>query len=228
MKQPTILFEDQHILVCFKPAGMPVQTKSPGCMDLEHFLINHLLHQMRRKGISPKQPPYLAVIHRLDQPVSGILVFAKTSDAAKKLNQQMQSNEFTKEYEAITCGSFHEISGTLVNYLVKDGRTNTSHTCTKDTPNAKRAELSYIAVNHFPEKNLTQVRIRLITGRHHQIRVQMAANQTPLWGDNKYNPEFADKKGYFPIALCARSLSFTHPVTGEKLSYEIACEWPQI
>lgn len=228
MKQPTILFEDQHILVCFKPAGMPVQTKSPGSMDLEHFLKNHLLCQMRKKGISPKCPPYLAVIHRLDQPVSGILVFAKTASAAKSLNIQMQNNEFTKEYEAITCGLFDADSGTLVNYLVKDGRTNTSRICTQDTPNAKRAELSYIVVDRFPEKNLTQVRIRLTTGRHHQIRVQMAANQTPLWGDNKYNPEFAGKKGYFLIALCARHLKFTHPVTGKKLSYEITCEWPQI
>ena len=227
MKQPIILFEDKDILVCFKPAGMPVQTKSLGSMDLEHFLKNHLLRQMRKEGISPKQP-YLATIHRLDQPVSGILVFAKTPDAAKKLNLQMQNGGFTKEYEAITCGIFKEPSGTLTDYLVKDGRTNTSKICREDTPDAKRAELSYEVVTCFPEKNLTQVRIRLKTGRHHQIRVQMAGNQTPLWGDNKYNPEFTDKKGYFPIALCARHLEFTHPVTGEKLSYEIACDWPQI
>lgn len=228
MIQPTILFEDKYILVCFKPAGMPVQTKSLGSMDLEHYLKNHLLRQMRKEGISPKQPPYLAIIHRLDQPVSGILVFAKTPDSAKKLNNQMQSGGFTKEYEAITCGLFRETSGTLVDYLVKDGRTNTSSICQKNTPGAKRAELSYHVVNSFPEKKLTQVRIRLKTGRHHQIRVQMAGNKTPLWGDNKYNPEFSDKKGYFPIALCARHLEFVHPATGEKLSYEIACEWPQI
>lgn len=228
MKQPTILFEDKEILVCFKPAGMPVQTKSLGSMDLEHFLKNHLLQQMRREGISPKQPPYLAVIHRLDQPVSGILVFAKTPNAAKKLSQQMQADGFTKEYEAITCGLFQETSGTLIDYLVKDGRTNTSSICTKDTTDAKRAELSYEVMASFPEKHLSQVRIRLKTGRHHQIRVQMAGNQTPLWGDNKYNPAFIGKKGYFPIALCARHLDFTHPSTGEKLSYEIACDWPQI
>ncbi|MDO4515403.1 MAG: RNA pseudouridine synthase [Lachnospiraceae bacterium] len=228
MKQPTILFEDKDILVCFKPAGMPVQTKSLGSMDLEHFLKNHLLRQMHKEGIPPKQQPYLAVIHRLDQPVSGILVFAKTPNAAKKLNHQMQNDGFTKEYEAIACGLFSEDSGTLVDYLVKDGRTNTSRICPKDTPDAKRAELSYVVRNRFPKKGLTQVRIRLKTGRHHQIRVQMAGNQTPLWGDNKYNPAFADKKGYVPIALCARHLEFTHPATGEKLSYEITCEWPQI
>lgn len=228
MKQPSILFEDKYILVCYKPAGMPVQTKSVGGMDLENFLKNHLLRQLRKEGVSPKQPPYLAVIHRLDQPVSGILVFAKTPGAAKKLNNQLSNDGFTKEYEAITCGMFIEDSGILVNYLVKDGRTNTSRICTKDTPDAKYAELSYKVLNCFPDKNLTQVRIRLKTGRHHQIRVQMAGNQTPLWGDNKYNPDFINRKGYFPIALCARHLEFTHPETGKKLSYEITCEWPQI
>lgn len=228
MKQPSILFEDKYILVCYKPAGMPVQTKSVGGMDLENFLKNHLLRQLRKEGVSPKQPPYLAVIHRLDQPVSGILVFAKTPGAAKKLNNQLSNDGFTKEYEAITCGMFIEDSGILVNYLVKDGRTNTSRICTKDTPDAKYAELSYKVLNCFPDKNLTQVRIRLKTGRHHQIRVQMAGNQTPLWGDNKYNPDFINRKGYFPIALCARHLEFVHPETGKKLSYEITCEWPQI
>ena len=183
---------------------------------------------MRKNGISAKQPPYLAVIHRLDQPVSGILVFAKTAEAAKKLNAQLTSDGFTKEYEAIACGSFAQTSGTLTDYLVKDGQANASRICSKETPDAKYAELSYNIVNYFAEKNLTQVRIRLKTGRHHQIRVQMAGNQTPLWGDNKYNPEFVDKKGYFPIALCARHLEFCHPKNDEKLSFEISCEWPQI
>lgn len=228
MKQPSILFEDDHVIVCYKPAGMPVQTKSVGSMDLENYLKNHLLRQLRKNGSTMKQMPYLAVIHRLDQPVSGILVFAKTPDAAKKLNAQMQNHGFTKEYEAIVCGRFSAQSGILTDYLVKDGRTNSSSICSKETPDAKYAELSYNVVTYFPEKNLTQVRIHLKTGRHHQIRVQMSGNQTPLWGDNKYNPEFVNKKGYFPIALCARHLEFHHPKNGEKLSFEISCEWPQI
>lgn len=228
MKQPNILYEDSSILVCFKPAGMPVQTKSVGCMDLEHYLRNHLLRQMRKKNLPCNTMPYLSVIHRLDQPVSGILVFGKTPEASARLNQQLQKDGFTKEYEALACGSFPSSSGTLVNYLVKNGKTNTSSICSAKTTGAKRAELSYEVIQYFPEKDLTQVRIRLKTGRHHQIRVQMAGNGTPLWGDNKYNPSFIEKSSYSPIALCARRLAFCHPENGEKLSYEITCEWPQI
>lgn len=228
MKQPDILYEDTSILVCFKPAGMPVQTKSMGSMDLEHFLKNHLLRQSRSAGKSLTKPPYLAVIHRLDQPVSGILVFAKTPSAAAKLNQQMQQNGFTKEYEAVLCGKLPALSGTLTDYLVKDGSSNTSRICTVKTPDAKKAELSYKVLQYVPEKNLSLVRIQLNTGRHHQIRVQMAGNGAPIWGDNKYNPDFINQKCYAPIALCARHLEFHHPETGRKLSYEIACEWFQI
>lgn len=228
MKQPEILYEDASILVCFKPAGMPVQTKSMSNMDLENFLKNHLIRQSRSSGKPASRSPYLAVIHRLDQPVSGILVFAKTSSAAAKLNQQMQQGGFTKEYEAVLCGKLPAVRGTLTDYLIKDGQTNTSRICPAQTPGAKKAELSYETIAYNSEKDLSQVRIHLKTGRHHQIRVQMAGNGAPLWGDNKYNPRFARSNGYAPIALCACHLAFHHPETGKKLSYEITCEWSQI
>lgn len=227
MLKPTILYEDSSLIVCVKPAGLPVQTKKLGSMDLEHFLKNHILEQLRREGIPVKSAPYLAVIHRLDQPVSGILVFGKTPEAAKHLSQQLQQGMFTKEYEAVLCGILPNKEGTLIHYLKKDGRTNTSHICSPDTPDSKCAKLSYHVLDTIPEKQLSLVRIHLNTGRHHQIRVQMAGAGAPLWGDNKYNPEFQTKKGYFPIALCARHLEFRHPTTGKLQSYQIDCNWPQ-
>ena len=228
MEKPEILYEDTQILVCVKPSGFPVQTRNAGTMDLEHYLKNHLLRQTAptpQKDI--RRPPYLAIIHRLDQPVRGILVFAKTPAAAQKLNKQMQNGGFTKEYEALVCGSLPAVSGTLVNYLIKDGTTNTSRICAKDTPGAKRAELSYKVLSTNPEQNLSVVRIQLKTGRHHQIRVQMAGAGAPLWGDNKYNSGFQSQKMYTPIGLCACHLTFTHPENGQTMSYKIPCNWTQ-
>lgn len=219
MIKPDILYEDEYILVCDKPAGVPVQTRSFGTPDMESMLKNHLSRSSGGKA------PYLAVIHRLDQPVHGLLVFAKTTDAAKKLNKQLQEDSFGKYYQAVVCGALPSDSGTLTNYLVKDGRTNTSRICGKDTSGAKFAELSYKVLRTSSEKNLSAVQIHLKTGRHHQIRVQMAGAGAPLWGDNKYNPEFVQKKGYFPIALCAYRLEFKHPISGKKMEFELECEW---
>lgn len=228
MEKPEILYEDAQILVCLKPAGFPVQTRHAGTMDLEHYLKNHLLRQAASatpKG--PRKPPYLAIIHRLDQPVRGILVFAKTPSAAQKLNRQMQQGGFIKEYEALVCGKLPSSSGTLIDYLVKDGATNTSQICTQDTPGAKRSELSYHVLDTDPANNLSVVQIKLKTGRHHQIRVQMAGAGAPLWGDNKYNPDFQLSKVYTPIGLCACHLTFVHPENGQTMSYKIPCNWTQ-
>ena len=189
---------------------------------MESILKNHLAASASGK------PPYLAVIHRLDQPVSGILVFGKTKEAASKLNAQMQKDGFSKYYQAVLCGKLSPDNGILTNYLVKDGRTNTSRICEKSTKGAKYAELSYETIAVSEEKSLSVVKIKLKTGRHHQIRVQMVGAGAPLWGDNKYNPEYVNKRGYFPIALCAYKLEFTHPTTGKPMTFETECKWPQL
>ena len=168
-----------------------------------------------------------ATVARLDQPVSGILVFARTPAAAKNLNQQLQNNQFEKYYQAVVCGALPD-SGTLTNYLIKDGRTNTSRICSKNTPGAKKAVLSYEILETSEVTDLSVVQIHLGTGRHHQIRVQMAGVGAPLWGDNKYNPEFVNKRGYFPIALRAFRLSFCHPTTGKRMEFEVPCNWEQL
>ena len=220
MNNLTILFEDEHIIVCEKPAGVPVQTKSFGVKDMESLLRNHLA--------STGQKPFVGVIHRLDQPVSGVLVFAKTPQIAAKLNNQMQANGFQKYYQAVVCGTLPAESGTLRDYLVKDGRTNTSRICTKQTAGAKSSHLDYRVLKISSDCAYSVVQVKLGTGRHHQIRVQMAGQNAPLWGDNKYNPAFTQKGGYSPIALRAYRLDFTHPVSGKQLSFELSCDWSHI
>lgn len=211
-----VLFEDTHILVCMKPSGIPTQSSRIGTPDMVSLLKNYLYKQGNSKG-----EPYLAVIHRLDQPVEGILVFAKTPFAAKELNSQLQTNGFGKYYQALICGTPKEPSNTLTNYLVKDGKTNTSKICDAQIPHAKKAVLHY-QINHTDTAippGTTLVNIRLETGRHHQIRVQMAHSGYPLYGDTKYNPQAQQKSGWQQIALCAFQLEFKHPKTRKAMTF---------
>ena len=129
-----ILFEDTHVIVCYKPAGMPTQTSKIGSQDMVSILKNYLY-----KNQKERKEPYVAVIHRLDQPVEGILVFGKTPFAAKELSSQMQGAGFGKYYKAVVCGKFEEKSGKLEHYMVKDGRSNLSKVCEPSAKNAKSA-----------------------------------------------------------------------------------------
>ena len=214
-----ILFEDTHVIVCYKPAGMPTQTSKIGSQDMVSILKNYLY-----KNQKERKEPYVAVIHRLDQPVEGILVFGKTPFAAKELSSQMQGAGFGKYYKAVVCGKFEEKSGKLEHYMVKDGRSNLSKVCEPSAKNAKSAVLFYKVEKEGMEdrEERSLVNIRLETGRHHQIRVQMAATGCPIWGDAKYNGK--QLKGRRQIALCASHLEFLHPKTKEKIIFEIEPE----
>ena len=161
--------------------------------------------------------PYLGVVHRLDQPVSGILVFARTPAAAKNLNQQLQNDQFEKYYQAVVCGALPD-SGTLTDYLVKDGRTNTSRICSKNTPGAKKAVLSYEILETSEVTGLSVVQIHLGTGRHHQIRCQLAKMGCPIKGDLKYGSPRSNPDG--SICLHARYIRFVHPVSKELIEVE--------
>ena len=205
-----ILYEDLHIIVCVKPHGIATQSKQIGSPDMVNLIKKHIFLNNPDKG-----EPYLAVIHRLDQPVKGILVFAKTPFAARELNKQLTSHGFGKYYLASVDGELPATEGTLENYLVKGKRTNLSRVCDKNTPDAKLARLHYRQI----AQNL--VEIKLDTGRHHQIRVQFAHIGCPLVGDTKYNKSLAGQKGWQKIALCAYKLDFIHPKTGEKLHFEV-------
>ena len=206
--QSYILYEDRDLIVCRKPAGVPVQTKQIQTKDMVSLLKNYRYQQEGVKG-----EPYLGVIHRLDQPVEGIVVFAKTLQAAKELNRQLQAGGFGKYYQAVLCKVPEKAQGQLTDYLVKDGRTNLSKICRKSDAGAKEARLSYKIQGEAERKALAN--IHLDTGRHHQIRVQMSGMGCPILGDVKYGGE---EKARGQIALCASSLTFVHPKTKSRCS----------
>lgn len=212
--KPDILYEDNDIIVCYKPAKLAVQTASTKNPDMVSILKNHIY-----KTAPKKTPPYLAVIHRLDQPVEGILVFAKTKPAAASLTKQLTSFGFGKYYMALLSGIPANSHGTLNDYLVKDSSTNLSRVCTPSTKGAKPAILHYTVTE--TSKDSCLVSIRLETGRHHQIRVQMAHAGCPIQGDTKYNPAALHSGRYQQLALCACQLDFTHPKTNKKLHFAI-------
>ena len=209
-----ILFEDTQVIVCYKPAGVPTQTAKLGQQDMESLLKNYL------KG------GYVGVIHRLDQPVEGVLVFAKTPQAAKELNKQLQSDDFGKFYKAVLWGVPQQDKAVLEDYLVKDGKTNTSRIGKAEEKDAKKAVLEYevIAKGLDDGKDISFVKVKLGTGRHHQIRVQMVNMGCPIWGDSKYNTAQIQDRRWRQIALCAYQLEFVHPMTKEKMSFQIEPE----
>ena len=207
-----ILFEDDHVLVVKKDAGIPVQAGKMRMMDLQGLIKNELYRRNRKGG-----EPYLGLIHRLDQPVEGVMVFAKTPFAAGALSEQVTDGRMKKHYLALLCGKPSEDSGKLVDYLVKDGRTNTSSVVKSQEKDAKRAELNYQVLKRNEETTLVEV--ELITGRHHQIRVQMANAGWPLYGDTKYNPQFQEVTEHVQTALCAYKLSFVHPKTKKVMEF---------
>lgn len=207
-----ILFEDDHLLVVKKDAGIPVQAGKLRMMDLQGLIKNELYRRNRKGG-----EPYLGLIHRLDQPVEGVMVFAKTPFAAGALSEQVTDGRMKKHYLALLCGKPSEDSGKLVDYLVKDGRTNTSSVVKEQNKDAKRAELNYQVLKRYEDTTLVEV--ELITGRHHQIRVQMANAGWSLYGDTKYNPQFQEVTEHVQTALCAYKLSFVHPKTKKVMEF---------
>ena len=209
-----ILFEDEYIMVVKKDAGIPVQAGKLRMMDLQGLIKNELYKRNRKGG-----EPYLGLIHRLDQPVEGVMVFAKTPFAAGSLSEQVTDGRMKKHYLALLCGKPETDEGTLVDYLVKDGRTNTSSVAKAGEKDAKRSELNYKVLKRSEETTLVEV--ELITGRHHQIRVQMANAGWPLYGDTKYNPAFQETKEHVQTALCAYQLSFVHPKSKKVMEFSI-------
>ncbi len=214
---PDIIYEDEFILVCHKPAGIATQSAKIGTSDMVSILKNYLY-----KKSNIKKEPYLSVIHRLDQPVEGLLVFSKTPAATKALNKQLNASGFHKIYRAILTGTLPKKEGSLIDYLVKDGRTNTSKVCPPTTPGAKKSILFYkelgpITIDH---SCYTLTEITLETGRHHQIRVQMSHAGCPILGDRKYGGNLATSS-VSTLQLFACKLSFQHPILGKPLDFSL-------
>lgn len=209
MDELTILHEDNHIIVAMKPQGLP------SCGDESGD--DNMLEQVRRYIKEKYEKPgnvYVGLVHRLDRPTGGVMVFAKTSKAAARLAEQMRSGDFEKKYLAVLVGTPKEEKGTLVNYLKKNPVNNMVYICTQTTDGAKMASLEYKILEE--KGGLSLAEIKLHTGRTHQIRVQMAGISHPVYGDMRYGGENA-KKGN--LALWAYSLTFTHPVTKERLKF---------
>ena len=213
-----ILYEDADILVCVKPYGMPVQGDKSRDTDLLTYLKNHIFEREKME-----EEPYLAMVHRLDRPVGGVMVFAKNRSAAANLSDQVQDGTMIKFYQAVLTGELPDDYGTLTDYLLKDGKTNTTKVVDKGVKGAKKAVLDYevLDVMETDDGILTYVLIQLVTGRHHQIRVQMASRNAGIYGDTKYNPKFMKvKKKYQQMALYSTRIEFEHPTSGEHLVFK--------
>ena len=206
-----IVHEDRDILVCHKPAGLAVESAAIGRMDMVSELKNYL------------KSPYLGVVHRLDQPVEGLLVFAKNPKVAGMLSKQLQQNTLHKEYYAVVCGKPDNEAGRLVDYLQKDNKTRMAKVVKKGAPQAKEAILDYQVLQAKNDGPVSLLRVRIETGRFHQIRVQLSNAGFPILGDQKYGNEeslaLSQQVGAINVALCACSLDFKNPVTGNKLSF---------
>ncbi len=200
-----VIYEDNHLLVVEKPINVPCQADSSGDEDLLTMLKKYLKEKYDKPG-----DVYLGLVHRLDRPVSGVMVFAKTSKAAKRLSKQVQNHEFKKIYYAVIEGKVGE-SGIFKDKLLKDEKTN----MTTISSDGKDAELSYVLAGYV--NNLSLVRISLKTGRSHQIRVQFSSRKIPLYGDQRYNVNAVKDQ----IALFAQRLEFYHPITKELMEFEL-------
>lgn len=205
-----ILYEDDAIIVCEKPAGVAVQTKRIGEKDMESML--------RTYRVQKGETPYIGVVHRLDQPVQGVMVFAKTKEAAADLSRQVAAKTADKFYYALVDGVPEQKEGTLEDYLLRDGRTNTSKVVPMETQEAKRAELSYEVLKTDGRRSV--LKIKLETGRHHQIRVQLSNAGWPIAGDRKYNCREAVTPGE-ELALCSYKIGFKHPKTQRKMEFKV-------
>lgn len=212
-----VLYEDAHIIAVEKPPKVPSQRDKTGDKDMLTYVSEYLLEKYPQA-----KSPYVGLIQRLDRPVGGVMVFAKTKLANQKLSAQIQDKEMDKVYYGVVCGAPHKNYDVLVDYLLKEGKKNTSKVVTKATPNGKEAILEYSLIESLETAEhgvLSLLKINLKTGRHHQIRVQLSNGQLPLWGDNKYNKTFARQKEWTQIALWARTLTLKHPKTWKSLTF---------
>lgn len=227
-----IIYEDDSILVCCKPAGLATQTAKVGQQDMVSELKNYLARQGKSDAGSRGKKagaPYLGVIHRLDQPVEGLLVFAKESRAAAKLTAQLAGGTLNKHYYAVVCGQVEEKSGELVDNLGKDPATGNAVVISERGQEGKKAVLQYRVIGQistpFP---LSLMDIHIDTGRFHQIRVQMSHAGMPLLGDTRYGSETSVQCSrqlqVANVALCAYRIELKHPVTGRKMEFQIRPE----
>lgn len=205
-----ILYEDNSVLVVVKPQNIPSQADASGDLDLLSLLKNYVKDKYGKPG-----NVYLGLVHRLDRPTGGVMVFAKNSKSAERLSKQIVEGEMNKYYLTTVVGCPNERKATLVHYLKKNSLTNNVYVATFGDHDAKRAELSYEVLQTAGDVSLCKV--QLGTGRSHQIRVQMSAIGAPVFGDVRYGGDTLMKGAN--LALWAYKLEFTHPVKGERMVF---------
>lgn len=216
MEKLNILYEDNHIIVVVKPVNIPSQGDKTGDIDMLTIIKEYIKEKYNKPG-----EVYLGLVHRLDRPTGGVMVFAKTSKAASRLSEQVRDKKMHKKYLCIVDGKMENSFGTMKDYLLKNEKTNTSKVVKEKSKNAKEAILDYEVIKYNEEINMSVVKVDLHTGRHHQIRVQFASRGHSLSGDQKYGTRGRGKQ----LALWAYSLSFEHPTKKEKMEFE---SYPEI
>lgn len=202
-----ILYEDNHLLIVKKPVNIPVQEDKSRDDDLLSILKKDIKVRYNKPG-----NVFLALVHRLDRPVGGAIVFAKTSKGASRLADILRRRKLDREYFAIVRGHVRKKEGKLIHYLKKDNKNNKVYSVNQNERDAKKAILNYDVVGHY-NRDYTLLRIKLETGRSHQIRVQLSEIGHPLYGDQKYGAH-VNKPGE-QIALWSTKLSFKHPTKDE-------------
>ena len=206
-----ILYEDNHILVVVKPHNISVQEDSSKDPDMLTLLKEYLKEKYNKPG-----NVYLGLVHRLDRPTGGVMVFAKTSKAASRLSEQMRDGEIEKIYLTVVVGNVREKIGHLTHYLKKDEKNNVVRVVPQLETGSKKAELMYSVLDEIKDK-ISLLKVQLGTGRSHQIRVQLSTIGNPVFGDVKYGGDSLAKG--WTLALWAYSLKFAHPVTKQTMHF---------
>lgn len=216
MNNLNVLYEDNHIIVVEKKPDILSQSDITKDIDLLTLVKEYVKEKYNKPG-----NVYIGLVHRLDRPVGGIMVFARTSKSAKRLNEQIKKHEFSKKYLVLLDGILKEKENKLINYLYKDEKTGISKVVDKNHPLGKLSELEYEVISYLGDKTL--VKVNLITGRHHQIRLQFSNIGHPIYGDQRYGNKTKEK-----IHLFAYNLEFKHPVTKKILSFKLLPKWKEI
>ncbi len=206
-----VIYEDNHIIVVEKTVNIPSQGDKTGDIDMLTIVKQYLKEKYNKPG-----NVYLGLVHRLDRPVGGVMVFAKTSKAAARLSEQVREKIFKKKYLVIANGKFNKNSGILEDYLLKNEKNNMSKSVPEGTENAKYSKLEYEVLKYDSDLDLSVLRINLYTGRHHQIRVQLSSRGHSIYGDQKYGGRGHGKQ----ICLWAYELTILHPITKEEMTFK--------
>ncbi len=231
MKKIEYIYEDEEIIVCHKPAGIATEGAGPGKMDLVSHVRNYLTRKSRQEG--KKGPAYVGTVYRLDQPVEGVVVMGKNKKATSSIAEQIKKHTTDKYYYALCFGNVEPREGHVENYLGRREDSGLAVVVSEEENvrliggDVKKAELDYEVVSSDERTSL--LKIKLLTGRFHQIRVQMAGLGYPIIGDTKYGNEeslqYSEEKGIKTVCLACYKFGFKHPATGKRVFFDIKPEF---